>query len=114
MSTGRRLGVIGCGNIGRAVVANLIEDGHHVSVYDANQHFVANPLNRHNIGSGDNLRTNPDGSLDLYIQSAPPKDMESNWLPAPPGPFTLILRVYWPKQEVVDGRWNPPGIRKVA
>jgi hypothetical protein len=85
-----------------------------LSVYDANQHFVANPLNRHNIGSGDNLRTNPDGSLDLYIQSAPPKDMESNWLPAPPGPFTLVLRVYWPKQEVVDGRWNPPGIRKVA
>ena len=36
MSTGRRLGVIGCGNIGRAVAANLIEDGHHVSVYDAN------------------------------------------------------------------------------
>ena len=35
MSTRRRLGVIGCGNIGRAVVANLIEDGHHVSVYDA-------------------------------------------------------------------------------
>lgn len=34
MSTGRRVGVIGCGNIGSAIAANLIGDGHHVSVYD--------------------------------------------------------------------------------
>jgi hypothetical protein len=83
-----------------------------VSIYDEAQHFVANPLNRHNLASGDDLRTNPDGSIDLYIQAADPgKDRESNWLPAPKGPFTVMLRVYWPKQEVVDGRWNPPGIR---
>ena len=83
-----------------------------VSVYDDAQHFVVNPLNRHNLASGDNLRTNPDGSVDLYIQAADPgKDRESNWLPAPKGPFTVTLRIYWPKQEVVDGRWNPPGIR---
>ena len=87
-----------------------------VSVYDANQHFVANPANRHNLGSGDALRTNPDGSVDLYIQNAAPgKDGDANWLPAPKsGPFTVMLRVYWPKQEVIDGRWNPPGIRKAA
>jgi hypothetical protein len=84
-----------------------------VSVYDQAQQLVANPLNRHNIGSGDALRTNADGSLDIVIQAAPPaKDVESNWLPAPKsGPFTVMLRVYWPKQEVIDGRWNPPGIR---
>jgi len=86
-----------------------------VSVYDDQQRFVANPINRHNIGSGDNLRTNPDGSLDIYIQNANPgKDEESNWLPAPKGTFNVILRAYWPKQELIDGRWNPPGIRKAA
>ena len=35
MSTGRRVGVIGCGNIGGAIAANLVHDGHHVSVHDA-------------------------------------------------------------------------------
>jgi 3-hydroxyisobutyrate dehydrogenase-like beta-hydroxyacid dehydrogenase len=35
MSTGERVGVIGCGNIGGAVASNLIQDGHHVSVHDA-------------------------------------------------------------------------------
>jgi len=84
-----------------------------VSVYDQALQLVANPLNRFTIGSGDALRTNADGSLDIVIQGAPPaKDLESNWLPAPKsGPFTVMLRVYWPKQEVIDGRWNPPGIR---
>jgi hypothetical protein len=86
-----------------------------VSLYDDQQHFVANPINRHNIGSGDKLQTNPDGSLDIYIQNANPgKDQESNWLPAPKGTFNVILRVYWPRQELIDGRWNPPGIRTAA
>jgi 3-hydroxyisobutyrate dehydrogenase len=34
MSTGERVGVIGLGNIGGAVAANLVADGHHVSVFD--------------------------------------------------------------------------------
>jgi len=86
-----------------------------VSLYDEKQHFAANPLGRYHIGSDDNLRTNPDGSVDVYIQNADPgKDKESNWLPAPKGSFYLILRVYWPKEDVVNGRWVPPGIRRVA
>jgi 3-hydroxyisobutyrate dehydrogenase-like beta-hydroxyacid dehydrogenase len=34
MSTGQRVGVIGLGNIGGAIAANLVADGHHVSVFD--------------------------------------------------------------------------------
>jgi 3-hydroxyisobutyrate dehydrogenase-like beta-hydroxyacid dehydrogenase len=34
MSTGQRVGVIGLGNIGGAIAANLLSDGHHVSVLD--------------------------------------------------------------------------------
>lgn len=86
-----------------------------LSLYDMQQHFVPNPQNRHNIGSGDNLRVNPDGSVDIYIENASPgADQASNWLPAPKAPFNLILRVYWPKQDLIDGRWNPPGIRKLG
>jgi hypothetical protein len=83
-----------------------------LSMYDEKQHFVANPLGRFNIVSTDRIKRNADGSLDLYIQNANPgADKESNWLPAPKAPFNLILRIYWPKQEVIDGRWNPPGVR---
>jgi len=35
MSTGERVGVIGCGNIGAAIAGNLVQDGHRVSVHDA-------------------------------------------------------------------------------
>src|SRR5262249_30980542 len=34
MNTGARVGVIGCGNIGAAIAANLVQDGHRVSVHD--------------------------------------------------------------------------------
>ena len=81
-------------------------------LYDDKQRFVANPLGRHQLGSYDKIKTNADGSIDIHISSADPgKDKEANWLPAPKGPFNLILRVYWPKQELIDGRWNAPGIR---
>ncbi len=86
-----------------------------LSLYDDDGQFTANPINRYNIGSDSGLHMNADGSLDIAIQNANPgPDSESNWLPAPKGSFNLILRIYWPRQEVVDGKWIPPGIRPVA
>ncbi len=86
-----------------------------LSLYDDKQHFVVNPLERFNIGSQDKLAFNPDGSLDIYIQNKDPgRDKASNWLPAPTGSFNLILRVYAPKQDVIDGRWVAPGIRRAT
>ncbi len=52
---------------------------------------------------------NDDGSLSLYIQKdSPGKELESNWLPAPDGPFYCILRLYGPKQEALSGEWVNP------
>jgi hypothetical protein len=86
-----------------------------LSMYSELQRFVPNAQNRFNIDSGDDLKTNPDGSVDLYIQSTDPgQDKQSNWLPAPKGPFTLMLRIYWPRDTVVGGKWNPPGIKQVT
>ena len=63
-------------------------------------------------GSNDKLKTNADGSIDIVIASeAPGGDMDANWLPSPKGPFNLIMRVYWPKEDVLVGRWNPPGVK---
>jgi hypothetical protein len=87
-----------------------------LTMYDAEGFQVANPINRFAIGDRDALKFNSDGSLDLYIQHQNPgPDKESNWLPAPKsGPLGLTLRLYAPKPQVADGRWNPPAIKKAA
>jgi len=86
-----------------------------VTMYDAQGFQVANPLNRFAIGDRDALKYNADGSLDLYIQSeSPGPQWESNWLPAPAqGILGVTMRLYAPKPEALDGRWNPPAIQRV-
>jgi hypothetical protein len=86
-----------------------------LTMYDAEGFQVANPVNRFAIGDRDALKFNNDGSLDLYIQNENPgPDKESNWLPAPKsGKLGLTLRLYAPKPQVADGRWNPPPIKRV-
>jgi hypothetical protein len=85
-------------------------------MYDAEGFQVANPIDRFAIGDRDDLKYNPDGSLDLYIQNNNPgPERESNWLPAPQsGVLGLTLRLYAPKPEVADGRWNPAPIKRVS
>jgi hypothetical protein len=77
--------------------------------------FAPNPLNRFALGTKNKtLQANPDGSLTIYVgNKSPGKDKESNWLPAPTGEFSLLLRAYWPDQAILDGNWKPPAIEKV-
>jgi hypothetical protein len=85
-----------------------------VTMYDQEGFQIPNPINRFAIGDRDALQTDPDGSLDIHVQQASPgPDKESNWLPAPSGPFSLCLRLYAPRPEVLDGRWNPPPLRRL-
>ncbi|MFZ5450853.1 MAG: DUF1254 domain-containing protein [Thermodesulfobacteriota bacterium] len=85
-----------------------------LTMYNAKQALVANPLNRYALGDRDKLKFNADGSLDLYIQQkSPGKDQESNWLPAPENSFNLVMRLYWPKKPVLDGAWAPPPVQRV-
>jgi hypothetical protein len=85
-----------------------------LTMYNAKHFFVENPLQRQALGDRDKLAFNPDGSLTLYLQrDQPDKDKVSNWLPAPEGEFFLILRLYWPKAQVLDGTWKPPGVERV-
>src|SRR5262249_14074066 len=74
-----------------------------LTMYDAQSFLAANPINRYNIAGWVPLTHNPDGSLDVYIQQNPPgTPKESNWLPAAAGPFNVTLRVYWPKESMLD------------
>lgn len=86
-----------------------------VTVYDPQYNLVANPINRFAIGDRtENLNFGADGSLTLYIQkSAPGGDKDRNWLPSGGGNFHLVMRAYLPKAEALDGRWNPPPMRRV-
>ncbi|MFO1141819.1 MAG: DUF1254 domain-containing protein [Amaricoccus sp.] len=89
-----------------------------LTMYDKNFFFVENPLNRYSISERQDLRANADGSIDLLIQhQSPGKDKESNWLPAPPDQFTLMLRLYWPSESdpsILNGTWTIPEVRKVG
>jgi hypothetical protein len=78
--------------------------------------LVANPIDRYLINSPmlPDMKMDADGGLTLYIQhESPGKDMESNWLPAPKGPFSSYLRIYWPKAEATEGKWTPPVLNRV-
>jgi hypothetical protein len=79
-------------------------------MYDENYFLVPNTLNRYALGDRSSLAVNPDGSLDLYLSATSPAGVESNWLPAPDGPFHVYLRVYEPTHAVLEGTWLPPSI----
>jgi hypothetical protein len=77
--------------------------------------LVANPLNRYLINSPmlPDLKQDADGGLTLYIQhDSPGKDKESNWLPAPSGPFLMFMRLFWPKPEALDRKWKRPPLQR--
>jgi hypothetical protein len=86
-----------------------------LTMYNAAQLFAANPIDKYTIGDRDMLERNADGSLDIYIQrKSPGAGRERNWLPAPDsGPFSVTLRLYWPKFAALDGTWNPPAIKRL-
>src|SRR3954470_12492978 len=87
-----------------------------LTMYDEPQSLlVANPLNRYLINSPmlPQLKRDADGGLTLIVQNeSPGKDKEANWLPAPKGPFSMIMRLYWPKEEATEGKWKQPPLTR--
>jgi len=80
---------------------------------DANNRFVENPINRYSVSDRSGFVLNDDGSVDIYIQNTAPAGYESNWLPAPLGKFILWLRVYMPDSAILDGKYNVPPVLEV-
>lgn len=76
--------------------------------------LYANPIDRYLINSAmlPGLIQDSDGGYTVHVQNEPPGgDADANWLPAPAGPFFLVMRLYWPKQEALDGRWTAPPLQ---
>jgi hypothetical protein len=84
-----------------------------LTISDARNRFVANPINRYSVSDRSGLVPNADGSVDIYIQNAAPAGHESNWLPAPSGNFLLWLRAYVPGAAILDGEYTVPPIVEV-
>ena len=57
------------------------------------------------------VRYGADGSLTIRV-GRENKGEEGNWLPAPPMPFQVVARLFWPEPPLLDGSWTPPSIRK--
>lgn len=86
-----------------------------ITLYDNDGFQVANPINRFAVSSWMPLQYNPDGSLDLYFQNkSPGKSRETNWLPAPDGPYNLTMRLYAPKADALNGKWSPQPIVRAS
>jgi hypothetical protein len=88
-----------------------------MTMYDGRtQLLVDNPLNRYLINSPmlPQLKTDADGGVTLYVQrDAPAGGRDANWLPAPAGPFFLVLRLYQPAPEAISGAWPVPPLNAV-
>jgi hypothetical protein len=81
-----------------------------LTMYHAAGLLVANEAGRYAIGDRTpGLRRSDDGSLVVRFSSSRPSDPEANWLPAPGGPFRLMLRLYGPQ----DDSWRPPAVCRV-
>ncbi|MCX5515759.1 DUF1254 domain-containing protein [Kaistia algarum] len=85
-----------------------------ITMYDGvTQFLVENPLHRYLINSSmlPDLKPNEQGEIVIYLQrESPGPELESNWLPAPNGRMSVVMRLYLPKPEALDGRWKQPPI----
>ncbi len=78
---------------------------------DGQYFFTRNEIDRYALGDrSPGLRRNADGSLDLFVSRERPAAADvGNWLPAPmTAPFSLVLRTYLPKDELLTGSYRLP------
>lgn len=77
--------------------------------------LVANPIGRHSIGDRTpGLRYGTDGSLAIRMQATDPGG-GANWLPTPAeGLFYVVLRLYQPHADHLEGRFRYPPLRRIS
>jgi hypothetical protein len=89
-----------------------------VTMYDGkSQLLVANPISRYLINSPmlPEIQKGADGSITLYLQKdSPGPDEQANWLPAPAGPIYVVMRLYWPQENALNGSWKPPAMHRAV
>jgi len=83
-----------------------------LTLYDtATRSMIQNPSNDSARSSLDKLKTNQDGSIDLYFGPKAPAGLEANWIETVPGKgFYPMMRFYSPKAGLFDGTWKLPDV----
>lgn len=88
-----------------------------LTMYDPKFFFVPNTINRYELSERNKFISNPDGSVDFYLQAkSPGREKEANWLPTPEGKFVLVLRLYGPPKKaptILNGSWTPPPVKRM-
>ncbi|OLO26609.1 hypothetical protein BTR23_22565 [Alkalihalophilus pseudofirmus] len=86
-----------------------------VTLYDANtKELYPNSINRYCLNDRTtSLQYGPNGSVTITVQHTPPTE-NTNWLSAPKGAFYLSIRSYMPRPELLEGKWEPEGVRYIG
>jgi hypothetical protein len=83
-----------------------------ITAYDDQGFMMPNPIKRYSIGDRTGgLVRGKDGSVTIVLAKAPPTDLgAANWLPVGKDSLYLMMRLYMPKEQVIERRWTPPAI----
>ncbi|MCM3766180.1 DUF1254 domain-containing protein [Neobacillus niacini] len=86
-----------------------------LTLYDAKtKELSPNSINRYCINNRTTgLQYGRNGSVTITVQHTSPTE-NTNWLPAPNGPFYLSIRSYMPRPELLEGKWEPEGVRYIG
>lgn len=86
-----------------------------ITLYNSKHLLELNDLGQYSLGTKNKLlHYDENGSLTIYAGvNSPGEELNSNWLPAPDDRFSLFIRAYWGRQEILDGTWEPPVIKKM-
>lgn len=79
-----------------------------LSVYNRDGYFEGNKYNAYSVNSVTGTR-NPDGSFTVHFGGDPDS---SNYLPITDG-WNYVVRLYLPRDEVLDGYWTFPSVEAV-
>ncbi|MGW4350784.1 DUF1254 domain-containing protein [Nocardia sp. NPDC004582] len=88
-----------------------------LTAYDSDSYLVQNPARIYSVGHLVPLAPAADGTVAIAVQSADPgpEVPAGHWLPIPEsGRFSLTLRLYAPKESVLNGKWEVPKLEKLS
>jgi hypothetical protein len=92
-----------------------VKDFWSLMVYDSeSRSMIVTDQGKAGVDSYDNLKTNDDASVNLYVGPSPPRGYEANWVKTNPGKgFFVYLRWYGPTEAFFDKSWKPGDLEKV-
>ena len=87
-----------------------------ITVYDNDTRcIIQNEQEQSDISSVmEGLKVEDDGSVKVYVGTAPPDAYEKNWMQSNPEKgFFVYLRLYGPLEPYYDKSWKMPDVRLV-